>query len=161
MKTIMTAIEQETKYVEDSLEGDRQYRKGYVQALEAVSAFLIGQSGGWSSDADNPAVQRLFAFAALQSEAMPIWGKQLDLPETMTPSEQQALEIALAVLRSPDYESSDFLNWWLHHYGMKAISPDEPSCCAIFPDRPAPTTEAELELLEAELDLLFPTSHAR
>ena len=61
MKTIIAAIEQETKYVEDSLEGDRQYRKGYVQALEAVSAFLIGQSGGWSSDADNPAVQRLFA----------------------------------------------------------------------------------------------------
>lgn len=158
MNRIIAAIEQETKYVKD-LEGNRQYRKGYVQALEAVSVFLIGQSGGWSSDADNPAVQRLFAFLALHSEAMPIWGKQLDLPETMTPSEQQALEIALAVLRSPD-EASDFLNWWLHNYGVKAVSPEEPSCCPIFPDRPAPTTEAELELLDAELDLLFPTGHA-
>ena len=152
MKTIISAIEQETKHVKDSLEGGRQYRKGYAQALEAVSAFLIGQSGERSVDeSENPAVQRLFAF---QSEGFPDWPKPLDLLDTMTPAERKTVEIALAVIRN-HHEFSDYLLWWLHNFGIQALCPGDPSC-PIFPDRAAPSL-AELDALEAELDLVVTT----
>ena len=99
---IAAALEQEAKFMQDSLEGDRQYRRGYVHALEAAAAFLLSQSGDWSSNAENRTVQRLASFAGRSSEAIPLWGERLESSQDRSAAEQQEIEIARAVLRSAD-----------------------------------------------------------
>jgi hypothetical protein len=43
MNNIISVIEGEAKYIQDSTEGHPQYRSGYLAALRAVSEFLIQQ----------------------------------------------------------------------------------------------------------------------
>lgn len=60
MQKLVSALEQEMKFVSDSEEGHPQYRKGYVRALELVVLFLTAQAGHASFEMRNyPAVDRL------------------------------------------------------------------------------------------------------
>ena len=58
---LVAAIERETKYMQHSQQGIKQYRNGYAQALGAIAAFLTGDGGS----ENNSGVDGLFAFAAL------------------------------------------------------------------------------------------------
>jgi hypothetical protein len=143
------AIEQEMKYVGDSEEGSRQYRKGYFRALKIVREFLKFQKPD-SVLLHKPscsAVARLLSALAdepgvvhAQSAAVSIDEKaSLDLP-AVNPWEEEALQIALGVLRSnTDY--GDFLGAWLHDYGQRVLSSDPPE--PLLPER---SSEEELAL---------------
>lgn len=59
---------------------------------------------------------------------------------SLTTLECACLEIALAVLRS-DTDYGDFLNYWLHEYGKRVVSPTPPP-----PLLPEISVEEELSL---------------
>lgn len=152
MKDTIAAIDQEAKYMQDSEDGHKQYRRGYVHALQTVSEFLIDQSEQRIHNGENAAVERLLAFAALHRST------QVDYPFLARPDsgiQRDVLEVAASALRSGD-ENADFLNWWLETYGTKAPSSSAHASCPIFPDCPAPRTEAELDSLEARFNRCYP-----
>ena len=142
------AIEQEMKFVDDSEEGSRQYRKGYLRALKIVREFLDCQKpdstllptpsasevGRLLSAAEEP--ERLHEQLAATSVDEK---ESLDL-SAANPLEAKVLQIALGVLRSnTDY--ADFLNFWLHDYGQRVLSDDPPD--SLLPEI---STEEELAL---------------
>lgn len=118
--------------MQDSEDGSKQYRAGYVHALRAVSEFLIGESQTCIRDSQNAAVKRLFAFSALQRNPQ---GDAALLARSDRELRRDTVEFAAEVLRRGD-ENADFLNWWLHTYGTQALSPAGHSACPIFPDYP-------------------------
>jgi hypothetical protein len=146
MRQAIAAIEQEMKYINESENGAEQYRKGYVRALEIVAEFLnLHESGRALYRTNCPGVDRLLSFASPPAREVSSCGayRQFRLAETLTVSEKEALEIALGVLRSnTDY--GDFLTSWLRSYGAQILSGDPPSPLL-------PPSDAELDLLEAEL----------
>jgi hypothetical protein len=150
MKQAITAIEQEAKYINDLEEGAQQYRKGYIKALEVVAEFLnVYESGAALHPTTCPGVERLLSFTSLPLREVLLSRGQREfyLNERLTMSEKEALEIGLGVLRS-DTDCGDFLNSWLRSYGAQVLSPDPPSPLV-------PHSEAELDLLDAELELLI------
>lgn len=152
MKDTISAIEQEAKYMQKSKDGNKQYRRGYVHALQALSEFLMVRSEQWAHDSQNPAVERLIAFVALERNP---GGDHVLLARTDSGIQRDPLEIAADVLRRSD-ENADFLKWWLDTYGCQALPSAGYAACAIFPDYPAPTTEAELDLLEHKFNRRYP-----
>jgi hypothetical protein len=145
---IARAIEQEMKYIADSEDGSRQFRKGYLRALEIVTEFLDSQKpDSVVPRVPNAAVGRLLSVVEERPEdvhpqlaATAIDDKEsLDLP-AVNPLEAKVLQIALGVIRSgTDY--GDFLNAWLHDYGQRVLSHDPPD-----PLLPEISTEEELAL---------------
>jgi hypothetical protein len=72
MKNIVCAIEQETKFMNDSEERGSQYGRGYLRALEIVAAFLSLQADEDPKRKPTcPAVDRLRASVELQTELGP------------------------------------------------------------------------------------------
>jgi hypothetical protein len=141
MKLAIAAIEEEMKYVNDSEDGAKQYRKGYIEALEIVAQFLnVHESGEALYRITRPAVGRLLSFASLPLREGLLCGGQgeFHLAETLTIFEKEALQIALGVLRS-DSDYGDFLNSWLRSYGVQVLSPYPPSPLL-------PCSDAELDL---------------
>lgn len=152
MRDMISAIEQEAKYMQKSKDGTNQYRRGYVHALQAVSEFLMVRSEQSAHDSQNPAVERLVAFVALKRNP---GSDHALLARTDSGIQRDPLEIAAEVLRRSD-ENADFLNWWLDTYGRQARPSAGYVACPIFPDYPAPTTEAELDLLEDKFNRRYP-----
>lgn len=66
-----------------------------------------------------------------------------------------AIRIAADVLCSGD-ERADFLKWWLDTYGTQPLSSSRDAWCPIFPDYSAPTSEAELDWLDAKFNRQYP-----
>ncbi len=128
---IVCAIEQEMKFMSDSEEGSPQYHKGYIRALEVIRDFLKLQYGEpYPPSASGPAVQRLMASLSLQLDlACEKPRRDLAKPNRF---EQEALEIALNVLRS-DTDYADFLGWWLQDYGRQVLSENPPP--PLLPER--------------------------
>ena len=152
MKESLAAIEQEIKFTQDANAGTRQYRTGYVAALESVAAFLGLQEGERSPRVtDSAAVKRLLSCVPLRFREDMDGHEEAKAAIPISTLEKESIEIALGVLRC-DSDHADFLNWWLREYGRKVLSPEPNRRSPLFPDVPAPTTEAELDLLEAELD---------
>ena len=149
MQNLISVIEQEMKFISDSEEGSRQYRKGYLRALRIVTEFLDLQKpdAGHVRTPTCSAVARLLSMLSLelgavhaQPAAVSIEEKEtLDYP-AINPWEKNALQIALGVLRSgTDY--GDFLCSWLHDYGARVLSSNPPD-----PLPPEVSTEEELAL---------------
>lgn len=148
MINIVRAIEQEMKYIGDSEERCRQYRKGYLRALELVREFLdchkpdsvLPRTPSSSVGQLRSAVEERPGDVRSQLAAIAVDTKEnLDL-SAVNPWEVKALQVALGVLRSgTDY--GDFLNAWLHDYGQRVLSHDPPD-----PLLPEISTEEELAL---------------
>lgn len=143
------AIEQEMKFIGNSEEGSRQYRKGYLRALKIVREFLNFQKPD-SVLLRTPscsAVVRLLSALSQEQEVVHTKLAGISIDETVNPDlslpnplEAKALEIALQVLRSnTDY--GDFLNFWLHDYGQRVLSSNPPDTLL-----PEISTEEELAL---------------
>lgn len=67
MRNVISAIEQELKFMHDSEEGTKQYRKGYTQALEITAEFLRLVDCDFSLNRNNcSALDRLLSSVSLQ-----------------------------------------------------------------------------------------------
>jgi hypothetical protein len=144
--TIVTAIEQEMKFVSDSEEGSKQYRKGYVRALEVVAEFFrIATNVNRQTTPKDPAVLRLVELAhtdngcfasapcTAQTDGLAMMGARTTFDGgELTTQEAGTLRLALVVLRSSNVDYSDFLNFWLSDYGAKILSPKPPP--GLLPD---------------------------
>jgi len=70
-------------------------------------------------------------------------------------AQRNALDIAAGV----SVENADF-NSWLRTFGTHALFSAGDALCPIFPNRPAPATEAELVSIEAEFNRRYPEAVA-
>lgn len=142
MEDIIAAIEQEAKYMQDSEQGGRHYRKGYVHALRAVSEFLISQSEPHDHESGSAAVQRLSAFAALQRSS------RLDCtspPQRDEIALREDVKIAADVFPSVN-EYAIFSNSHLHTHSTHALSTAGHALCQTLSSRQVSTAKAGLVL---------------
>lgn len=149
MNNIISVIEGEAKYIQDSTEGHPQYRSGYLAELRAVSEFVIQQES--ESDTCKPrsrSTDRLFGFQSA-SRSLP-WNETHPMSNALNNEEASTLESVLAILRTSG-EDKDYLEWWLQTFAGPE-SHDPARCCPLFPDLPAPRNAVELDTLEAQIE---------
>ena len=146
---IISVIEQEVKFSNDSAEGSSQYRAGYVEGLEVIAEFVsVVMATDTVATASCPAVKRMLEFWAINNSQSISFSNDTpqDLPVTsdatacpldrnrnvidgqaINEQEARILRMAVAVIRSHNNDYADFLKFWLDEYGATALSPNPPS----------------------------------
>ena len=120
------------------------YRAGYLDALKTFAKFLDAHAKKRQIDSGlmkgSLSALRLALGAGIASQC-----------DRLSPRAKQFFETAAEII---GHNSGDpeFVDWWLREYGFRMLSSDSDESSPLFPDRPAPRTEAELDLLEFELD---------
>lgn len=156
MNNIISVIEQEAKYIQDSAEGHPQFRYGYLAALTTVSEFLAEQKGQNTGKPKSQNTARLLSFQSL-SHSLP-WEQAPTVMHSLSAEERSTIESVLAVLRSGG-EDQDYLQWWLQTFAGPEWR-DHSRPCPLFPHLTAPQNPAQLDTLEASLELTLSTMTA-
>ena len=86
MELSVADIEREQKYIRDCDEGSRQYKRGYVRALECIAEVINNREGVQPPNRNRyPAVERLLSSISLRSkEAL-----SFDLSDSLSTGERE------------------------------------------------------------------------